>query len=1410
MDAPDPGYALQGFGSGAGKMRGKNMTTMIADFTNVGRIFVTALSLLIAFGAAAQEDRIWENLGPRVVTSGSVLGITDGEVVGAINSVALHPSNADVMFIGSVNGGVWRTTNATDTSPGWENVSDDLPSLSIGTVAYDVGDATFQTILAGAGRYSSFGRRGGSPQFGVYRSTNGGDDWVDIDGAALDGQSINAIAANGNLVLVSTGGSVAGPGLLLGQNVGGTWQWTQLSGRTPPGATAPILPAGRTFEVVADPTTAGRYYTMNQSGVYRVTLPAATPEDAAWTRVSTAAMDGQLAGAAHGRLAIGPGGEVFVAMSTGGVVLSNFWRSADGSTGWQTLDTPITNGFGNWFLALAADPANGNIAYVGGGGRGSEYRVDASQASGSQASRITTTGTASNSRPHADVRDLRFDANGDLIEGNDGGVYKQTNPADATGDWFSLNGNLVITEIHNAAWDAVSHTAMAGTQDNGTNIQNDFVRDRWLNIQGGDGGDAAINDTGSAVQSQRYTSSQRLGGFTRRTYDQDNIQLATNAAPMTPPTCAGGMPCFTPTWPFTTPVAVNVVNPIRIVVGGSNGVFESTDQGQNAVQLLDGGGAAVPGVNAGGSSDPIAAGANGNADALYVGRSDDVWVRTAGGFGGAMTQTDPSATRTNGIVDVVIDPGDDQTAFAIDSGAVFWTSDAGTSWTDITGNLAAATTAALRSIAYSISNIDGAVIIGTDNGVFIARGDGSSVNDAGGSPIPFTDWAALGVGLPPAPVYDLEYDPADEIVVAGTLGHSAWALNMEERDPIDVALVLDKSGSMGDPACTGCESKMVVLQDAAELFIQTWQMLSDTDDRIAAVFFDSSIDTFSTSGGDELVTLTGSGDNVISYIRSKTDGGSTAMGGGAQTAINLLTDASRPRSLIIFTDGMQNRDPMIELTAGVYEIRNTGRSGSGVSPTTPPTQLNNALDITMNTIGVGVTAVYEAELSAISGGTDGLHKSTTNADADLRRFYIEQLVDTLRDASPQLVDYRYARISGDRTDTQSFGINVGAKKVVLVISWDRRDAERLPVSVFKDGKDITKLAKERRRGNFYDVISFDTSSHQKAADTDAALSSDGEWEVRVQGAGGIDYEVAALADHSLLDYEFETTPGLLQAGDTTVLAGEVELNGLPYGDDVSVRVEIGIPQQSLATALALTPAPSGIKPKDGETLAEAKLRHLLLHNTEFLERISKRRTSKTLTRTTAGRFSAPFAETSVAGTYKLSFLLEGSGLRTGEFERREQRFFIVNPGPFARGSSAIQTVDVKTVDGTMTITIRIRPQDIHGNYLGADQNEDVSATIPGTGDTAVVTDIGDGWYELVLTSNEITPDIHVSIGDEVVATGKPHEIDVKERPPIVTERPPEENAAPSLVDRLCWLWLLLVVILLMSLLLLIIRLAKSR
>ena len=58
-----------------------------------------------------------------------------------------------------------------------------------------------------------------------------------------------------------------------------------------------------------------------------------------------------------------------------------------------------------------------------------------------------------------------FDANGVLIEGDDGGIYRRTSPTDNTGDWLSINSNMQVTEQHDVAWDAVSDVIISGNQD---------------------------------------------------------------------------------------------------------------------------------------------------------------------------------------------------------------------------------------------------------------------------------------------------------------------------------------------------------------------------------------------------------------------------------------------------------------------------------------------------------------------------------------------------------------------------------------------------------------------------------------------------------------------------------------------------------------------------------------------------------------------------------------------------------------------------------------------------------------------------------------------------------------------------------------------------------------------------------
>jgi ligand-binding sensor domain-containing protein len=95
---------------------------------------------------------------------------------------------------------------------------------------------------------------------------------------------------------------------------------------------------------------------------------------------------------------------------------------------------------------------------------------------------------------------------------------------------------------------------------------------------------------------------------------------------------------------------------------------------------------------------------------------------------------------------------------------VFRTTNQGASWTDITGNLAQLGAGDFNTIVY-ISSSNDMLLVGTNAGVFV------SFSSSG-----FTSWSELGVGLPNVLVADLDYDVADDVLVAGTLGRGAWTI----------------------------------------------------------------------------------------------------------------------------------------------------------------------------------------------------------------------------------------------------------------------------------------------------------------------------------------------------------------------------------------------------------------------------------------------------------------------------------------------------------------------------------------------------------------------------------------------------------------------------------------------------------
>jgi GEVED domain len=799
----------------------------------------------------------WTPLGPFSATNGQVEGIVNRPVVGAIHAVLAHPTNADIIYIGSVNGGVWKSTNATSTQPHWTPLTDSMPSQSIGSLAFDLADTTSNTIYAGVGRYGSFGQIGNT-RTGLMRSTNGGQTWQVVDGGGLlRGKNISGIYANGDIVVVSVNvaDSFTFSNIGIFRSINGGNTFTQIS--TDTGATTG-LPGGVSYDLISDPITPSTLYTSTVfsdlvggvNGVYKSMDSGAT-----WARVSTAPINSLITNnTSNLELAAGRNNEVYAAIINAGN-MAGLFRSPDNGTTWVQMDSPKTNengidvglnpsggkgpqsgapeaiagGQGNIHFSIVADPTDANIVYVGGdrqprangdtGGfpnsigandfSGRLFRGDASQSAGSQFVHLTHRnnvaalpggGTASSSSPHADSREMTFDANGNIIEVDDGGVYRRTSPQTNTGDWFSVNGDLQITEAHDVGWDSLSNVALSGNQDTGTTFQPSAGASTWVSISTGDGGDITIDNLERAAnnQSVRYTSFQNLGGFRRTIWNANGTLQSTSFPALTPlngaPSIAGA---------FRTPVETNAVAGGRLIILGSNGLYESLNGGSSVSRI------GTTGVNNISSNALSYGGVQNNVvnpDVVWAGIGNDVFVRTAGTGSVSLVGSDPT---TSTIRDLAVNSRDWANAFVIDNNQVFQTSDAGNSWVDITGNSFAVGTD-FRSIAFVAGPLSSAVVLGTNVGMFIMSTLQPSI------------WTPLGSGLPTVLAYDIDYDPVDDVIVVGTLGRGAWILREVTTFLKVPATVVDRgifyNGSTGNSGNAIASDKRALLPGQSSTF----------------------------------------------------------------------------------------------------------------------------------------------------------------------------------------------------------------------------------------------------------------------------------------------------------------------------------------------------------------------------------------------------------------------------------------------------------------------------------------------------------------------------------------------------------------------------------------------------------------
>jgi hypothetical protein len=711
----------------------------------------------------------WIPLGPSVQARGSALGRP--AVSGRTPGIAIAPGGMR-MYVATACGGVWRSDNGgaawRSTMDGFDQTTTSFGStcLACGAIAIDPNDPDRVYVGTGEGDTDSiFAARlvNALPCYrgvGPIRSDNGGGTWnPEPSNPSLAGYSFYQIAVDpadrDHCVAATSNGLYER--IPIG---GGNYQWQQR--RTGSHSSVVVTSTGGVTQWFAGAWGDQVYTSMDGTN---------------WTAIGTGFPTGIT------RIALGVQADnpnVLYAATSASGPLGNVVR-LDGAAGaWNNisgLPGLCPGGQADYDLAIAVDPNNANLIYLGG-----DYYDDESEAypgsifccvisfsGGSYSMATTAIGTTA----HADDHVLMFtpgDSNA-LWVGCDGGLFLNTSPS--TGGAFSpMNTGLAtLCTSHFTQHPTEPAVMFTGLQDNGTAK---YVGEEvWTEVEMSDGGYGIVNwnnpfNVMCYWDGSLYTATDGGIDFSSWTFVNSGgstMEAPVVSAPYNPGSPAdanivafgiyGGVqisPTFGASWPDTVMFPDSTTQPYSMVGASATRFFVGTSSGE--VFRLD---------NTGGTwgltrIDNVAAGAlplAGLVSDIEVDWSDPTLSSVYICFGG-----------TSGADDANL--GDYRHVWHFN----------GTSWSNASGTSGSST--ALLDIehnAIQFDNVSGNLYVGADLGVWEST-------DAGAT------WNPMANGLPDAAVFDLQLHPTLRLLRACLHGRGLWEWKLDAPIQPDVELLI--------------------------------------------------------------------------------------------------------------------------------------------------------------------------------------------------------------------------------------------------------------------------------------------------------------------------------------------------------------------------------------------------------------------------------------------------------------------------------------------------------------------------------------------------------------------------------------------------------------------------------------------
>lgn len=768
-------------------------------------------ALQAAYAAAASESGPntiapppmpqWMPIGPAPIPNGQTEQL-ETPVSGRTTAIAIHPTNPDIAYVGTAQGGLYRTVDGGTT---WRAIFDSAESLAIGALAIAPSDPSIVYVGTGEPQLSADSFFG----VGLYRINNA-QTTADLTGpinppvttgiagtTAFTGRAISKILVHPTDAATIFVGTASGTGsnpsagsvstFIPPLGIRGLYRSTN--------ATAPLADIAFkkltvTTAASAAPDNSGNRNVMdmvfepgvpntllvtilgsnnpNDGGVWRSTNALAATPTFTNTQVIGDATAGSNAGRAE--LAINKTGLVTtVYVASGGPATSpacttlgqagQLRKSVDGGLTWVPL--PAGEGFcgGQCFydIVIAVDPNNVNNVLLGGNVTSACSKLIAQSLNGGASFGDSAVGV------HADNHIAVFAPSNPLIVymGTDGGIYKST------------NGGASFTSMNNTGFSATQFQAIAlhptdrelmigGTQDNGTELRR--PDGSWTRSQAGDGGYALIDQ--NAVNTTQVTMYHT---FFNQTGSQITWERSTDAgATWSRFNCGtNGISCADNVM-FYAPMALGPGNPNTLYFGtdrlyrSTNGTVMSLASQEFDVAAAAAGALTTIGISPQDDNVRIVGLRNGRVFATTTGANPMAEVTSP-----FFPPQQPGSITSRPIGRAVIDPNNKFTAYVtfggygVPAGQHVWkTTDlnaAVPTWTAAGNGIPDVPVNALVVDPMDSNNL----FAGTDIGVYASFDGGTS-------------WAPYGTGLPRVAVFDIALQNVHRVLRIGTHGRGIW------------------------------------------------------------------------------------------------------------------------------------------------------------------------------------------------------------------------------------------------------------------------------------------------------------------------------------------------------------------------------------------------------------------------------------------------------------------------------------------------------------------------------------------------------------------------------------------------------------------------------------------------------------